>query len=158
MQMDACAMTLPDCTFDLVHSRSVFHHIPDPGAALAQIERVLKPLGIATFSFHLYTSENGSLDPRVYTSDRGEVSGWPHLRKTAQKLINANAYLNKFRLAEWRAKIFASMPGAEISMVQNSRPGAVGDAEALRQSELQEFSMEELLTDEVSVVWQKPNV
>ncbi len=156
LQMDACEIEFPDASFDLVHSRSVFHHIPDPSAALKQIGRILKPGGIAIFSFHLYTSENGSLDPRVFTDSRSAVSAWPHLRKSAQSEVHSNAYVNKLRLGAWLEKIGQAMPGSQITLSQNQRPGILEEAELLVKSELSDYSLEELLTDEVSVVWQKP--
>jgi ubiquinone/menaquinone biosynthesis C-methylase UbiE len=43
--MDAAALTLPDASFDVVVSLFALHHLPDPGAALAQMHRVLVPGG-----------------------------------------------------------------------------------------------------------------
>ena len=155
-QMDAQEIGFPDCTFDLVHSRSVFHHIPQPELALAEVARVLKPAGIAILSFHLFTSESGSLDPRVYTDHRGSVSRWPHLRPTTQGGVVANAFLNRLRLQQWREIINAALPGADIILRQNHRAGAVTEARDLKASgELADYSLQELLTDEVLVVWQK---
>lgn len=157
LRMDASEMSFQKHSFDLVHSRSVFHHIPSPEIALSEVTRVLKPEGIAILSFHLYTSENGSLDPRVYTDDRGGVLAWSHLRRSTRDKVLANAFINRLRLHEWRARITAEMPGADIILRQNRRNGVMAEARELRASgELAEYSLEELLTDEVIVVWQKP--
>ena len=43
--MDAGALTLPDASFDVVVSLFALHHLPDPGAALAEMHRVLVPGG-----------------------------------------------------------------------------------------------------------------
>lgn len=157
LRMDASEMSFPDRSFDLVHSRSVFHHIPSPEIALSEVARVLRPEGIAILSFHLYTSENGSLDPRVYTDDRGGVLAWSHLRRSSRDSVVANAFINRLRLHEWRHKIGDEMPSADVILRQNRRNGAMSEARELRASgELAEYSLEELLTDEVIVVWQKP--
>src|SRR6266849_7143005 len=79
IQMDACCMSFPAESFDFVYARSVFHHLPNPGAALDGIVRVLKPGGAVHILLHLYTSQTGCLDPRVYTDRSREVQGWPHL-------------------------------------------------------------------------------
>ena len=44
--VDACAITFPDQTFDVVMSSEVIEHTPDPRKALREMARVLKPGGI----------------------------------------------------------------------------------------------------------------
>jgi SAM-dependent methyltransferase len=158
-RMDACGMTFPDESFDFVHSRSVFHHLPSPEAALNHVARILRPGGIAYLSFHLFTSENGSLDPRIFTEKRAGVRLWPHLRLSPQKQVTSNAFVNKLRLADWQGLFNRRMPEAEYILNRNSRPNAEQDAEALKNNgELAEYTMEELLTDEVIVLWRKPSI
>src|SRR5205823_4687642 len=77
-RMDACRMSFPDESFDFVHSYSVFHHLADPKAALLEVMRTLKPGAVAYISFHLYTSETGSLDLRNLRDENGAVIRWPH--------------------------------------------------------------------------------
>jgi ubiquinone/menaquinone biosynthesis C-methylase UbiE len=43
---DVKALDLPDDSFDAVFSNTILHHIPDPGAMLAEAARVLKPGGL----------------------------------------------------------------------------------------------------------------
>jgi SAM-dependent methyltransferase len=156
-RMDACRMTFPDASFDFVHSRSVFHHLPTPEEALNHVVRILKPGGIVCLSFHLFTSENGSLDPRVFTEERVGVGFWPHLRASTRNQLTPNAFVNKLRLAEWRRIFDVRMPGAEYILNRNTRPNAEQDAKRLQDNgELAEYTMEELLTDEVILLWRKP--
>jgi ubiquinone/menaquinone biosynthesis C-methylase UbiE len=46
MQQDACALTIPDSSFDVVISSECIEHVPDPKKALREIVRVLKPGGV----------------------------------------------------------------------------------------------------------------
>lgn len=45
--MDATALGFPDAAFDLVYSFHALEHIPDDRAALREMNRVLKPGGVA---------------------------------------------------------------------------------------------------------------
>jgi SAM-dependent methyltransferase len=47
---DAESLPLPDASFDLVLGHAVLHHIPDPGRALAEFHRVLRPGGVVAFA------------------------------------------------------------------------------------------------------------
>jgi len=44
--MDAKALDLTDASFDAVFSNTILHHLPEPGAMLAEAARVLKPGGL----------------------------------------------------------------------------------------------------------------
>lgn len=58
--MDACALDLPDASFDVVFSFDAFEHIPDPAAALAEAARVARPGGFVFLEFGpLYFSPMG---------------------------------------------------------------------------------------------------
>jgi SAM-dependent methyltransferase len=157
LQMDACRMDFPDESFDLVYARSVFHHLPDPGAALDGIVRVLKPGGAVYILLHLFTSQTGCLDPRVYTERWSEMRGWPHLRPQLQNtLANQNTYVNMLRLHKWRELFAEKMAGAEYIMYR-SDPSTIEMAESLQRSgELMDYSIEELTTVGLAVVWKKP--
>jgi SAM-dependent methyltransferase len=156
-RMDACNMSHENASFDFVHSYSVFHHLSDPAKALEGIARILRKSGMAYISLHLYTSENGCLDPRVMSAGRGNLPPWPHLRDQYATAIEPNAFLNKLRLAEWLKLFGAWMPGAEIVLNLTSRPGVKSDAEELlRGGEVKGYTLDELITHEVIVFWKKP--
>jgi SAM-dependent methyltransferase len=157
LQMDACSLQFSDSSFDFVYSRSVFHHLSDPAAAIDGIVRVLKPGGAVYILLHLYTSETGCLDPRIYTDRRSEVLGWPHLRSQQnERLDNQGTYVNKLRLGDWHALFHSKMPGADLLM-NRSDDATIGAAQSLQaQGELLDYSIEELTTVDLAVIWRKP--
>jgi len=157
LQMDASRMAFPDSSFDFVFSYSVFHHLPDPGAGIREVTRVLRPGGVAYISFHLYTSATGCLDPRFFPSLHPEAPRWPHLRSGYSAEIRQNATLNRLRLTEWRALFASAMPGSEVIPRNPEREHLARDLALLReQGELAEYSDEELLANEVVALWRKP--
>jgi ubiquinone/menaquinone biosynthesis C-methylase UbiE len=46
-QADACRLPFADATFDVVYARALLHHLPDPTHGIQEIQRVLKPGGVA---------------------------------------------------------------------------------------------------------------
>jgi len=157
LQMDATAMSFADAAFDVVHCSAVMPHIPDPAAALREMVRVLRPGGVAYVTFHLYTSDTGSEDPRLMREDSG-LPLWPHLRPATEGMLLRHAFLNKLRLADWQGLFSDLMPGSDMEK-RGSEEEARLRAEAVRlqsEGELTTFSLEELLTRTVSVVWRKP--
>lgn len=156
-QMDVGDMRFADSSFDFVFSSSVFQHLPDPGRALDEISRVLRPGGIASVGLHLYTSETGSLDPRLQQSSREAVPLWAHLRADHRDAVRTNAFLNRLRLPEWRRIFGAHWPRFNMVLGQPERETLEPAARALQASgELVEYSLEELVTHDFWVDWQKP--
>jgi SAM-dependent methyltransferase len=156
-QMDACNMTFPDESFDFVHSYSVFHHLADSGAGLSEVVRILRPGGVAYISLHLFASENGFLGP-LLKDQRGEIILWPHLRPQFADKVVSHAYLNKLRLSEWRTLFQTKMSGVEIVVTRSPRPGIEEDAKSLlERGEILDYSLEELLTHDLSAFWRKPS-
>jgi SAM-dependent methyltransferase len=62
VKADAVKLPFDDDTFDCVHSFGVLHHIPDIGAVLKEIRRVLKPGGVLqTAVYHKYSIHTATL-------------------------------------------------------------------------------------------------
>lgn len=154
---DVCQMNFPCCSFDIVLCRSVLHHIVKPSVALAEMARVLRPGGIAVANFHLYTSHNGSLDPRVMSTDYPDSLLWGHLRSSTAEDFRGNSFLNKMRLDSWRALLRRSWPGCTIECEKSSRCGIEQSAQKMISSgSISGYTLEELTTHTILAFWQKP--
>lgn len=100
--MSATAMTYPDNSFEYIGSRSVFEHIDDVAKAVQEVNRVLKPGGVAWIGIHLFPSLTGGhhiewLNPD--TSKPKRIPAWDHLRENK---FPAVWYLNQLRLADYQ--------------------------------------------------------
>jgi SAM-dependent methyltransferase len=100
--MNAADLAFPDSHFDVVYSAWVFEHIDDVSAAIREVNRVLKPGGVAWIGVHLWPSLSGGHNlsweaPDTHPSSR--VPPWDHL---LEGRFPVNTYLNKMRLDEYR--------------------------------------------------------
>lgn len=143
--------------FDVIMSWSVFEHLPNPQEAIQNVMNLLKPGGVFYISLHLYTSNNGHHDIRAFTGDEDALPLWGHLRPATEQMIAPSAYLNKWRLAEWR-KLFTEVAPAHQEILEafeayeRFQPRMT---DALR-SELAEYTDEELYTINAVYTWRKP--
>ncbi|MBN7795239.1 class I SAM-dependent methyltransferase [Parahaliea mediterranea] len=156
MQMDATETSFADNTFDLVYSRAVFHHLPDPAKAVAEINRIVRPGGAAYIALHPYTNPTGCLDTRLLSGDIAALGMWPHLRSESSGLVRSNAYLNKLRIPDWRRLFSQKAPEVKVLL-----PPYVPDCTAVaaslhNQGQLKEYSVEELTAGEFVALWKKP--
>jgi SAM-dependent methyltransferase len=147
LQMDVRQMDFQDGSFDFVYSRSVFQHVKDPARAIQEIGRVLKRGGAALISLHLWTCPNGY----TYVPAPWE---WPHLRGQALP-HEIDQSRNRLRLAEWRQLFEAAFPGCEIRLRGPETPEMINRALELRKTELTDYSLEELISYDLSVSWRK---
>lgn len=127
-------------TFDFVYSTSVMEHVTDPGQALGEIARVLRPGGL---SVHCFPSRWRPIEPHIYTPLGGRFNGyWPCLLWARAGIRNehqqgmpahevalrnaqyAKTGINYPTAREWRlrsAALFASVQWAEAAYVEGTR-------------------------------------
>jgi SAM-dependent methyltransferase len=110
--MDAAQLAFPDNAFDFIFSSLVFEHIDDVPAAVAEVNRVLRPGGTAWINIHLFPSLSGGhhkdwTDRRRWPTT--PVPPWDHLRENRYPADNS---LNKLRLGDYR-RIFATSLGVQ---------------------------------------------
>lgn len=155
--MDAAAMTFPDDSFDCVFSTSCFEHLSEPGDVIRQVARVLRPGGLAHVDVHLYTSDSGCHDVRIFGGRRDSIPPWSHLRPQYRSLVQPNSYLNEIRLVQWRELFSRHWPGVTFRL-RPERDPAIRSALAPLQAdgELEEYEDEELLSTYLVAEWVKP--
>ena len=156
LEMDAAAMTFADDSFDAITSRSVFEHLTEPAQTTSEARRVLRPGGSFAISLHLYTSDSGCHDARIFAGTREAIPYWAHLRPQHASVVIENAYLNRWRLSEWEAMFRDELPGCEVLPMRDS---LVHDVELQRiraGGELSDYTDVELMSEAVHVIWQKP--
>lgn len=75
-RVDRGSYTIPfeDASFDFVFSTSVFEHVKDHDAALAEIARVLKPGGVA---IHTFPPRYCLIEPHTYVPLAGRIQCYP---------------------------------------------------------------------------------
>ena len=157
--MDAAAMTFPDGSFDCVFSHSCFEHLAAPGDVIEQVARVLRPGGLAYVDTHLYTSDSGIHDVRIFGGRRASIPPWSHLRPQCRHLVQPNSYLNEIRLDQWRDLFSQHWPGVTFRLRPERDPAIRSALAPLRAGgELEEYEDEELLSVYVFAKWVKPGL
>lgn len=160
LAMDASNMNFKDASFDVVYSHSVFEHLVEPGDVIDEVVRVLKPGGCAYLTIHLYTSESGCHDPRIFSGNRSYIPLWSHLRPQHENKVQPNAYLNQLRMNQWDQLFTTRMPGAVMEKLRPSKAKLEQLHTSLKKirdnGELQEYTDDELLTVSYVAIWQKP--
>lgn len=100
--MDATRMAFDSGSFDFIFSRSVLEHVDDVAAAAREINRLLRPDGMAVLFIHLFPCLSGGHclawghpDP----SSPPGVAPWDHLR---DRRFPADSYLNRLTIGQYR--------------------------------------------------------
>jgi SAM-dependent methyltransferase len=160
LQMDASAMQFPDASFDVVYSFSVFEHLPDPESVLREAIRVLRPGGLLSISLHLYSSEGGCHDLRIFAGDRGAIPYWAQLRPKVKHTVIESCYMNEWRISQWRSLFGTQCADASIHVDRHHQPydqQLTAELAEIRSSgELADYTDEELLSVNFRAVWRKP--
>ena len=157
LKMDAEQMSLPDNSFDVIFSHSVFEHIANPIDVLREAKRVLRPGGVFYCELHLYSSDGGCHDIRIFANRRESLPLWSHLRDDHKQKVIPNTYLNQISLQQWRSDCESIMPGCRVEATRcDETPELVAQlAEIRKNGELLNFTDEELFSSMVKVVWTK---
>jgi len=157
-QGDICTWSNEGDPFDVAVSWSVFEHVADPRRAILATLRALRPGGVAMISIHNYTSFNGHHDIRSFSGSDDERLLWGHLRPSAASFVEPSAYLNEWRLRDWRELFDDVLPGheehlgnpAEPDVFEQALDGPIGD-------ELSDYDREELLAVNIVYVGRRPD-
>ena len=146
--MDAQELEFPDNSVDVGVSIDVFEHIADVEKAAAELNRVLKPEGIAYVRIHLFSSLSGGHHPQW--RDPEKVPPWAHLRGKGHTIpvglnrLRKEEYLSLFRQRSDVVRILEIDKGVGRDLLTSEI-----------RSELREYSDEELLTTSVGLVLRK---
>ncbi len=108
LNMNATSLKFPDAFFDAVLSISTFEHISDVSAALAEVDRVLKPGGWALISFEPIWSCSYGHHLHHFGSCSDLIPPWSHLiwpREQMQAFLSdkwpGNASLSLDQAIDW---------------------------------------------------------
>ena len=141
MRPPAYRLPFEDASFDFVYSTTVMEHVLDPGRALGEIARVLRPGGL---SIHVFPARWRPVEPHTFVPLGGVLQSYPVLRLwaalgirnalqremtptevalwNAQYLRTGTSYPT---LPEWRLRAqphFARTQWREADFVRASRP------------------------------------
>jgi ubiquinone/menaquinone biosynthesis C-methylase UbiE len=100
--MNATNLAFDDSIFDFIFSVWTFEHIDDVHKALVEVNRVLKPSGIAYIAIHLFPSLSGGHHMDWIYPDKlpsAKVPPWDHCLDNKYPV---NTYLNKLCLRDYR--------------------------------------------------------
>lgn len=154
--MNATDLSFPDNHFDFIYSAWTFEHIEDVPGAIREINRVLKPSGIAWIGIHLFPSLSGGhhldwAEPDKSLSDK--VSPWDHLLDNKYPV---NTYLNRYRLGDYRE--FFSRHMKLLNEKRTYEGESLLTAELEKMLQHKDYTREDLITRIVVFLCKKNNV
>lgn len=153
---DICDGAPDPGSWDVLASWSVFQHVPDPRAALRQCVAALRPGGVLYIGMQIWTCNAGHHDIRAFTGHEETLPLWAHLRPDQADKVQSSAWLNRFRLSQWREVFGDVCPGfTEYQERYGEDDYRARMTPDLRQ-ELKDYDDEELYTVDAFYRWQKP--
>lgn len=151
--MDAASLTFPDDSFDFVFSTLVFEHIADVPAAVAELNRVLKPDGLAWINIHLFPGLSGGHHQEWTNPPTGRphrVPPWDHL---LENRYPADGSLNRLKLADYRLIFEARLKVLEEGIVTEGEDFLTSALE--KRLMAKGYTREDLLTREAAFLCRK---
>jgi SAM-dependent methyltransferase len=151
---DVAYLPFVDDYFDLITSVAAFEHFLDVPMVVSELQRVLRPGGIAWIGIHLFTSPSGGhnlsfTEIPLRTIPPG-IQPWDHLR---QKKLSVNVPLNRWRLHQY-LQTFSD----HFYLLNHYCAGREGEQWLTSEieSELSDFSRDELTCMGYIIVARKP--
>jgi SAM-dependent methyltransferase len=155
LRMSASNMSFADATFGFVCSFGAFERMGDPGEALHEVVRVLRPGGVAYIRVSPYTAPAGHRGSSLAADEKPQPPFWPHLRTELEHTLPSDPRLNRLSVREWRLIFTHIMPGVEL-VAETQSPDLSEPLARLRaRGELTEHSDEDLLTARLVAIWKK---
>lgn len=154
---DAAKTGFPDASFDFLYSFHVLEHVSDPAAVLSEAGRLLRPGGGFWFRFPHYAHYNALHDLRWITQSADPPRPWAHLLDGERATVQQGAFVNTLRIADWRRLFHSHFPGCvcRLEPLDGDR-FTVALRDLRSHGLLQDYSDEELLTDDLICAWRKP--
>jgi ubiquinone/menaquinone biosynthesis C-methylase UbiE len=142
--MSAVNLLFRDNYFDFIYSAWAFEHIDNIPGAIREINRVLKPTGIAWIGVHLFPSLSGGHHLDWIWPDKSpssKVPAWDHLLDNKYPV---NTYLNRFRLKQYREIFHEYMDVVDEKLTYEGDKFLTGEREKILQDK--GYTREDLLT------------
>ncbi|MGI9624229.1 MAG: class I SAM-dependent methyltransferase, partial [Acidimicrobiales bacterium] len=152
--MDACQLGLGDDTVDVAFSRCLFEHLDDPARATTELARVLRPGGVMYLAINPFTGPLGAHDPDIMSAS--VPMDWAHVQAQPDRHSTSNAFLNRWRLADYEEMFTELLPGSTVELWWPADAELEARLDVLLDAgELDGVDREELLARELIVVWRK---
>jgi SAM-dependent methyltransferase len=155
LRMSASDMSFDDAMFGFVCSFGAFERMGDPGEALREVVRVLRPGGVAYIRVSPYTAPAGYRGSTLAADEKPQPPFWPHLRAELEHTVHPDPRLNRLSAKEWRLLFTHIMRGVELVAEAQSPDLREPLARLRAQGELSEHSDEDLLTARLVAIWKK---
>lgn len=152
VRMDAARCGFANRSFDFVYSSACFEHLPDVDATLAEIDRVLKPEGVAEIEIHLFASMTGGHQPELY-DHRVPPAGFPLWGHLLDPDWKASLFLNRWRERQFREAFAARFE--VLDRIVTSRHGHQYLTRDIETRLASQYSPEELSAESVLYVLRK---